>query len=306
MTFWIVTGPTASGKSGYALQMARHLNSEIINADSLQIYRDLRILTARPTLTQEQKVPHHGYGFLDSDVRFSVGKWLAWATVKINEIQNRGKTAIVVGGTGLYLKALQNGLTTVPDIDPAIRIGLQQQLNSHGLSRLYVDLCAQDPQSAQKISPKDTQRILRALEVVSATGHPISYWQAQPVLFEPQPHRAIVILPDKETVKKQASIRIQEMIKQGAVNEVKALLECGIPETAPIFQALGARSICRYLQEKNANEDKLQITLQNETNQYIKRQYTWLRHQFKSDLVLDSISPNFDTDHLTNLNTLSL
>jgi tRNA dimethylallyltransferase len=285
-SIYIIAGPTASGKSRLALELAEHIKGEIINADSIQGYRDLRVLTARPSEAKERRAPHHGYGILSPYEMLSAGQWRQWAERQIQEIQARNKPIFVVGGTGLYLKSLTQGLLFVPAIDPAIRKAFQLRKEIEGLQSLYDELQQKDPMSAQKVAPQDSQRIIRALEVLLATGRALHEWQAQPTASPAFNFKTILLLPDKGQLVERANERLSKMITEGALEEVRELVLKGIPVTAPIFRALGAVPLYEYLQQRLSLEEAI-IKTQNQTRQYIKRQYTWFRHQITANLVLD-------------------
>jgi tRNA dimethylallyltransferase len=273
-----------------ALEVAESCGGDIVNADSLQVYRDLRILTARPSAQDEARVPHHGYGFLEALDTFSAGTWQRWAEATIQKLQPTQKPIFVVGGTGLYLKALIQGLAKIPPVDPAIRLHLQQRLHAEGIASLYHELQHKDAMIAHKLSSQDTQRILRALEIVEATGRPLSYWQAQPASRLPLQVKAVLLCPERSRVIARAEARVQQMMQQGAIEEIQALIQHHIPLKAPVFRALGAQALYRYLHQEISLETAIALT-QTVTRQYIKRQYTWFRHQIQADYAFEEVEP---------------
>ncbi len=285
---WIIAGPTASGKSRLALEIAEKMNGEILNADSIQVYKDLCVLSARPSFEDEQRVPHHGYGFLEPTENFSAGIWLQWITEKIHLLQSQSKNIFIVGGTGLYLKALLEGLFEIPFVDPRIRMRLEKRVQQETIDVLYQELLVQDAVTAQKISPQDTQRILRGLEIFEGTGKPLSFWRSHQIKKPNLNLKVMLLLPERAVVQERAEKRVLQMVDQGALDEIKGLWNQGVPITAPIFRGLGAKEIHAYLQNQLTLKDVISLT-QIKTHQYIKRQYTWFRHQLKPDIILHEI-----------------
>lgn len=271
---FIVGGPTASGKSDFALKMALEKNGVVINADSLQIYKGLEILTAQPTPQTYLEVPHRLYGFLDPSQHFSVGMWLSLALREIENAFKNNKLPVVVGGTGLYLKALMEGLSPIPSIPPEIREQIKdnQPLN-------YQELQKVDPLLASRISPHDRQRTQRALEVFYGTGKPLSFWQKQKSLPPPYTFDVQVLIPPKEELEKRMILRLKAMIEGGVVDEVVQLLTCPLSTNAK--KAIGFQELVNYIKGKCSFEEAFQLTLLH-TRQYAKRQLTWFRHQVKN------------------------
>jgi tRNA dimethylallyltransferase len=194
----LIAGPTASGKSALALVLAERIDGAIVNADSMQVYGDLRIITARPTPAEEARVPHRLYGHVDAAVNYSVGQYLADARAALDEVRRSGRVAIFVGGTGLYFKALTTGLAAVPPIPPDIRDGVRARLAEHGAPALHAELARLDPAAAARLNPNDRTRVARALEVIAATGRPLADWQTQgsPALIGADAPR-VFIAPDR-------------------------------------------------------------------------------------------------------------
>lgn len=285
---YIVVGPTASGKSGLALDLAEHLNGVVINADSLQVYEALSLLTARPTPEDLKRTPHTLYGVIQNPHEtYSVARWHAEALCKIEKAFKENKTPILVGGTGLYIKALLEGLNEVPEIDPLIRTRLRERsLSPEGVKALYKDLQRHDPAGFSCLKPNDTQRIIRALEVVLSTGKSLGEWQSKkstPLAYE---HKIIYINPPREEVVARAKKRLEIMFDQGAIEEVKALLGHGISSECSLRKAVGVREIEAYLLGTLTQEEALEKSF-IATRQYIKRQQTWFNRQLKADRVID-------------------
>ncbi len=274
-----IAGPTASGKSALALDLADRLGGEIVNADAMQVYRDLRIVTARPSTAEEARAPHHLYGVVDGAERCSAGRWARMAAPIIDDIGARGRCAIVVGGTGLYFRALEEGLSPIPDTPAPIRAKAQARLAELGAAAFRDEVVARDPDMA-RLAANDAQRLTRAWEVFEATGKPLSQFQAlprQPVL----PHaraRRVVVEPDRETLYRRSDQRAAEMLESGAVEEVKALLARDLDSTLPVMKALGVAEVTALLKGDLDREGAL-ANLQQATRQFAKRQLTWFRNQ---------------------------
>ena len=284
----LIAGPTASGKSQLALALAEELESlggaMIINSDSMQVYRDLRLLTARPSREDEQRVAHRLYGMFSGHQRCSAGRWCALAAEAIAEAQAAGRTPIVVGGTGLYFQALVEGLAPVPDIPVNIREKGQALLCRLGNSRFHEELSDRDPVMASRVRPSDQQRMLRAWEVIEATGVSMADWQNRQIRppFPPdnvaQPSRfvKILLMQPRESLYHRCDLRFERMIAEGAVDEVRALLSLAVPASHPIMKAVGVREIARHLD----GEIPLDVAVaagQQATRRYAKRQMTWFR-----------------------------
>jgi tRNA isopentenyltransferase (miaA) len=286
----IVTGPTASGKSQLAFELAKRLNGVIINSDSLQLYRELPLLTAQPTAQEQAEVPHYLYGtYSGLQPSCSVATWLSAAETLIEQAQSQQKLPIITGGTGFYLRALTQGLAAVPPSNPTLRAELTHELRQRGLTALYQELCAIDPAIGKTLNPQDTQRIMRALEVIKSTGQSLLHWQQQPTLPKYR-YYTVLINPPRPEIIRRAETRLQKMMASGAIDEVKALLCQSTDLTAPIFKALGAKEIKLYLEEQLTYEAALEKTL-IATRQYIKRQQTWFRHQVQADYHLHHLYP---------------
>lgn len=280
----LIAGPTASGKSKLALEEARRWGGEIINADSMQIYPVLDILTARPAAEDLRQVPHHLYGFAALDKSFSVAQWLERAKQKAEELWSRGVVPVFVGGTGLYFKALEEGLVEIPDIPAAIRQPIRQDLIEQGSEALHQRLAELDPLGAARLKPGDSHRIARALEVVVATGRSLmDFQQHQPAepFLDNKIVRRIVLMPQRDVLHTRINDRTDWMFEHGAMDEVKALLALDLPEDATVLRAIGVRQLrSSLLGECSVKEAKEQVKAA--TRQYAKRQSTWFRGQFSA------------------------
>ncbi len=275
----LIAGPTASGKSALALRLAERLGAEIVNADALQLYRDLRILTARPTREDEARAPHHLFGVADGADGWSVGRWLAAVLPILNAIAERGRTAIVTGGTGLYFHALTRGLAEIPPVDNAVRRAATERLEAQGETAFRGALAHADPAAEARIAPGDRQRLIRAMAVLDATGRTLSAWQAdtQPPL-PADAWRAAVLEPDRPALYARCDARFYAMIEAGAVEEVRALLLRRLHPAAPVMKAVGVRELAAHL-DGDLRLDEAAAKARQETRRYAKRQLTWLRNQ---------------------------
>ncbi|MDB5429502.1 MAG: tRNA ((37)-N6)-dimethylallyltransferase MiaA [Caulobacter sp.] len=276
---WLITGPTASGKSPLALALAERLGGEIVNADSMQLYADLRVLTARPSAEEEARAPHHLFGVVDGADGWSTGKWLRACTEVLEGIAARGRDAIVVGGTGLYFKALTEGLAEIPPIPSASRATATSFYRREGEGAVRDRLLKGDPVSEARIAPADKQRLIRALEVLIATGRGLTDWHndQKPALPEGS-WRAAVIEPEREGLYARCDARLGEMVEAGALDEVAALTARGLDENLPVMKAVGVREFSAHLRGEIDLERALTLARQ-ETRHYAKRQLTWLRNQ---------------------------
>lgn len=276
----LIAGPTASGKSALALALAERLKGAVINVDSMQVYRDLRIITARPTPEEEARVPHRLYGHVDAAENYSVGRYVRDAAAVIAEVRSRGLLPIMVGGTGLYFKALTTGLAGIPPIDPAVRTQLRRRLEQEGVENLYAVLQARDPAAAARVMPRDRSRILRALEVVEATGRTISDWHRDGLPPAIDPSRAIKVFltPEREELKRRIERRFDLMLDAGALDEVRDLDARKLPGHLPAMKAHGVPWLRRYLRGEISLAEAA-AGGKMDTRRYAKRQVTWFRNQ---------------------------
>lgn len=281
----LIAGPTASGKSALALEMARQLGGEIVNADSMQVYRELRIISARPGPEDEALAPHHLYGVLPVTEVCSAGRWLDLAAPVLADIWTRGRTPILVGGTGLYFKAALEGLAPTPDIPQEVKEEARALLDDEGSAGLHAALKDIDPDMAARLRPGDPQRILRAWEVITATGRSLLDWQAEaaPSLLGDADAkgevRKIALLPDREWLYQRIDERFDAMMEEGAMAEVEAVARLGLGPGHPAAKALGIPSLIAHLRGEMSLEEAV-AQAQMLTRRYAKRQTTWIRHQF--------------------------
>ncbi|MCH9648046.1 MAG: tRNA (adenosine(37)-N6)-dimethylallyltransferase MiaA [Deltaproteobacteria bacterium] len=274
-----IVGPTATGKTELAIEIAEQIGGEIINADALQVYRGFDIGTAKPSKQEQQRVPHHLIDIVEAEHRYSAGEFSKRGRKAIEEIRGRGKQPIVVGGSGLYIRSLFEGLSPVPPGDPEVHSRLRKKLEEEGLEALRKQLKELDPVSALRISSGDTQRILRALEVALVTGRPLGEWIAdQPFGEQALPSTKICLTLPKSLLYDRIECRVQRMVDYGWVEEVRNLLASGVNPEAPAFQAIGYRQIVRFLNDETTLEVALGDTVQA-TKRFAKRQNTWFRKE---------------------------
>ena len=276
---WLIAGPTASGKSALALRLAEAAGAEIVNADSMQLYRDLRLLTARPAPEEEALAPHHLFGTVDAADGWSVGRWLRAATQTLAEIEARGRAAIMVGGTGLYFRALTQGLAEIPAVPAAVRHSAEADYERRGEAAFRARLAEVDPAAARRIAPGDRQRLVRAWEVYAAHGIPLSELQqtGAPALA-PGRWTALALEPPRETLYARCDSRLGIMLRDGALAEVAALLARGLDPALPVMKAVGVREFAAHLRGEVTLAEAL-AAAQRETRRYAKRQLTWMRGQ---------------------------
>ena len=275
----LISGPTASGKSKAALKIAKKLNGEIINADSMQVYKELNILTARPSKTDLNKINHHLYGFRSVKKEFSSGDWLKLAKKNIKKIRDKNKIPVLVGGTGLYFKALTDGLVKIPKIPIPIRNKIRRMQIKLGQKKFYLKLLKIDPLVKNKIDPTDVQRSIRAYEVISFTKKSVFDWytKTQPSFKKNQFIKIYVDYPKDELINK-ISKRVDQMMKDGAIKEVKDFLKLNLKSDSNIFKVIGIREIKEFIDKKTSMHD-LKLNIVIKTRQYAKRQRTWSRGQ---------------------------
>ncbi|KGF68755.1 tRNA delta(2)-isopentenylpyrophosphate transferase [Hoeflea sp. BAL378] len=276
----LIAGPTASGKSALALEMARDLGGEIVNADSMQVYGVLDCLTARPGASELEAVPHHLYGHVSPATAYSTGIWLDQATQAIAGIRSRGALPVAVGGTGLYFRALTGGLSDMPAIPDALRTELRARLESGGVEPLHRELAALDSEMAARLRPADRQRILRALEVVRATGRSILEFQGRSgaEIVDPLTARCIVLEPDRQVLHARINARFARMVEDGAIDEVRQLMAMDIPPQHPAMKAIGVSQLATHLAGRISLDEAVDLA-SAATRQYAKRQMTWFRNQ---------------------------
>jgi tRNA dimethylallyltransferase len=276
----LIAGPTASGKSALALELAQTRDAVVINTDSMQVYRDLRVITARPTPEEEARAPHRLYGHVDAAVNFSAGAWVADAAAVLEEARAQKRLPIFIGGSGLYFRALTRGLSAVPPIAPEIREAVRARLDRDGVEALHAELALRDPVSAERLKPRDRARIARALEVVEATGRSLTDWHRDglPPLLPPGTFRALFLEPDRDTLYARIDARFDAMLEAGALDEVARLAARQLDPLLPAMKAHGVPVLLAHLKGEMTLEQAAEIA-RADTRHYAKRQFTWFRHQ---------------------------
>ncbi|MCB1539838.1 MAG: tRNA (adenosine(37)-N6)-dimethylallyltransferase MiaA [Rhodoblastus sp.] len=276
----LIAGPTASGKSAVGLALAQRTGGVVVNADSMQVYRDLRILTARPTPADEAAAEHRLYGHVDGAENYSVGRWLDDFRALMGELEAARRLAVVVGGTGMYFKAATQGLSDIPRTPEEVRARVRAEAEGAAPAELHARLAARDPQTAARLRPTDPQRILRALEVLEATGRPLAAFQGArttPILAEGS-WRGFFLAPERAVVRAAIDGRFLAMIENGALDEVAILATRNLDPALPIMRAHGAPALMAHLQGEISLDDAI-ARGQGDTRAYAKRQFTFARHQ---------------------------
>lgn len=284
----VIGGPTASGKSGLALAVAGEFAGVVINADSMQVYDALPILTARPGAAEQALLPHRLYGVLAPDDSCSAGRWRGLAAAECRAAWASGRLPVVVGGTGLYLKALTDGLSPIPDIPDAVRQAARDLFQHLGNQAFHGLLAARDPLTASRLAPGNSQRLMRAWEVLEATGRPLADWQREPPINRLDATvMSIVLLPPSAQLYPVCDGRFQRMVSVGALDEVRAFLARGVNPALPIGKALGLNQLADHLRGTCRLEAAV-ARAQRATRNYAKRQLTWFRHQMAAGTVVDA------------------
>ena len=298
---YFVLGPTASGKSKFALSLAKKLKGEIINADSMQIYSELNVLSARPTINDQKKINHYLYGFVKGDVRFNVQKWCEEASKKINYLVDKKITPIIVGGTGLYIDALINGIVSIPSIPEKVKIESEKMISKIGNKNFFNLVNELDSEAMNNISPNDVQRIKRIWEVNFFTKKKFSDWKKNKnkKIINLTNYKILLFLPERKENYKRVDHRTHLMIQNGAIEEVKNLLKLNYNNSLPIMKAHGVPEIKSYLNNEISIEECIS-KIQQVTRNYVKRQHTWWRSsnlnifkkfdQFPDEIDLKSIN----------------
>jgi len=282
----LISGPTASGKSNFSIKLAKKINGEIINADSMQVYKELKILSARPNLKDYQSIKHHLYGFHSVKNNFSTGDWLKNAIKKIKEVRRRKKIPIFVGGTGLYFKALTDGLVSIPNIPIKYRNNIRDLQKKLGQKKFYQKLIKLDPNSKEKINSTDTQRSIRAYEVKQYTKKSLHDWfKNTKSYFEKEDFYKIYMDYPREELIQRIGKRTEQMIKIGAINEVKRFIKLKVRKDKSVNKAIGIYEIKEYLEKRNDMSEVIE-KISIKTRQYAKRQSTWARGNIMSWLKL--------------------
>ena len=299
----LISGPTASGKSNFAIKIAKKINGEIINADSMQVYKQLKILTARPNKEEQKNIKHHMYGVIDLNKKFSTGQWLKAAIKKIKEIKKRKKIPILVGGTGLYFQSLIDGLVKIPEIPLKFRNKIRLIQKKEGQKKFYKKLLKIDPKVKDKFDPNDTQRTIRAFEIKSFTKISMYEWLNKTKSeFKDEEFLKLYIDFKREDLIKRISLRTIKMIEEGAIKEVKKFIKLKIKKDLSVNRVIGIDELTQYL-DKKINLDQAQELISIKTRQYAKRQATWARSRMTS---WEKINPIKITDYIKKLKKSSL
>lgn len=272
----VIAGPTASGKSAYSTQLAQKHHGVIINADSIQVYQCLEILTAQPSREIQREVPHRLYSILPPTDTCSAGQWVSLALEEIKRARESGKLPLVVGGTGLYLKSLMEGLSSIPSCDPKLR----EQFQDEETSALYNKLKSCDPTLAERLKPQDRQRIIRGLEVWHGTGKSLSFWQNQKPSPPPYNFETHLLMPSKAELIRRFQTRLEDMLVIGVLEEVEKTMPLTLSPSA--LKAIGLKELREYIEGQYSLEKAKELILLR-TQQYAKRQKTWFRHQLKAN-----------------------
>jgi tRNA dimethylallyltransferase len=289
----LIAGPTASGKSALALSLAERLNGAIVNTDSMQVYRELRVLTARPSVEDEARVPHFLYGHVPVDERYSAGRFQEEAAAAFAEARAKKRVPIFTGGTGLYFGVLTGGLSPVPPVPEAVRNDVRERRLAMGPSAFFTAFAARDPETAAALRPEDTQRVLRASAVLEATGRSLRFWQKKPgiPLLKNMKVARFVIAPPRDALVSAIEARVQRMVETGGIDEAQSLT--GIDPSLPAARALGVPQLQAYLAGEVALDAAI-AGMQAETRRYAKRQMTWFRRFMKDwKWVEDGALSNF-------------
>lgn len=277
----LIAGPTASGKSALALALAERLAAPVVNADSMQVYRELRVLSARPSAEEEARAPHRLYGHVGVGELYSVGRWLDDVAGVLEEVSADGAVPILVGGTGLYFKALTEGLSRIPDVPGELRALWRARAETMPAEALHSELALRDAEMAARLRPSDTQRILRALEVVEGTGRSLAHWQAEkgrPLLAADDALR-LVLAPDRAWLHARVNARFEQMLEEGGMEEAIRVAGMGIDESLPAWKAIGVRPLSQAASGALALDEAIRRA-KTETRRYAKRQETFFRNQF--------------------------
>ena len=299
----LISGPTASGKSNFAVKIAKKINGEIINADSMQVYKQLKILTARPSKKEQKNIKHHLYGIIDLNKKFSTGQWLKAAIKKIEEIKKRKKIPILAGGTGLYFQSLTEGLVQIPEIPLKFRNRIRLMQKKEGQKKFYKKLLKIDPKAKDKFDPNDTQRTIRAFEIKSFTKISMYEWiNKTKSRFKDTEFIKLYIDFAREDLIKRISLRSTKMIDEGAIKEVKGFIKLKIKKDLSVNRVIGIDELTQYL-EKKINLNQVQELISIKTRQYAKRQATWARSRMSS---WKKINPIKISDHIKKLKKSSL
>ena len=298
----IIAGPTASGKSALALALAERADGVIINADSMQLYADLHLLTARPDDAALRRAPHHLYGVIDGARRASVATWLAMAAAAMATARTAGKLPIIIGGTGMYINAGLGGLAAIPDVPAEIHDACAAQLADIGGDAFLAELAKSDPVTANRLFPGDSQRLVRAMGVVRATGRALSDWQTDPHSGQfAGTAISVALVPPRDTLYARIDQRFDEMLAAGAIDEVSRLAARGLDAGLPVMKALGVREILAHLKGEMSLDRAAELA-KRDSRHYAKRQMTWLRNNFNPKILInEKLSESLSEKIFSNL-----
>lgn len=287
----VIAGPTASGKSALAAQAAHDLNGVVLNCDSMQIYKDIPIIAAAPTEEEKMLAEHRLFEIYDCDKRGNVVDWLNLCAAEIRKLWAEKRLPVVVGGTGFYVEALLNGVTPIPETPIEVREQLQARINQEGLENLYKELQQKDAEIAAKLNPNDKTRIVRALEVIAATGQKLSEWYKKPLIQKlPEAHFITVkIMPSLDVIAIRCCLRLDKMVDElGVLAEIEKLLNKGVDENMPAMKALGVPELSLFIKGQMLLTEALDLAKLH-TRQYAKRQRTWLKNKMSADIVFENV-----------------
>ena len=303
----LLAGPTASGKSLLAIELAERLDGVIINADSMQVYRELRLITARPTPAEEDQVPHELYGMVSAAEPFSVARWHDRAIAEVDAAAAIRRVPIVVGGTGLYFRALLRGLAPIPEIPEAIRLQVRHRFDCLGAEAFRAQLAERDPVMAARLATGDRHRLIRAAEVLEGTGTPLSTWHKRGDAggLKTPPRVRILMMPARERLYERCDHRFREIMAKGALDEAAAFDGLGLDPGLPATKAVGLRPLLRHVRGEITLKDAIAAGRQA-VRHYAKRQYTWFRHQAADWQILDDLLPGQGADRLVAIIRASL
>ncbi len=295
----IIAGPTASGKTELALNAAKLVNGEVVNADSMQVYAELCILTARPTSAETEGVPHHLFGCLAASERCSAGRWLGMAQGVLADIHARGRVPVIAGGTGLYLKALTEGLAEVPEIPREIVAGIEAHYDAIGGAAFRTELAAVDAEAAERLPDTDRQRLVRAAAVFAETGRTLTSWQSE------QPrgpgyaadYATVLLMPPRDEMYAAIDARFDRMMEAGALDEARAFRDLGLAPDLPAMRAVGVAELLRHL-DGDLDLETAVGKAKTASRQLAKRQMTWFRRQIRTDLIVDEKFSERDNERI--------
>ncbi|MCC3243739.1 tRNA (adenosine(37)-N6)-dimethylallyltransferase MiaA [Methylocystis sp. WRRC1] len=297
----LIAGPTASGKSALALAVAQRIGGAVLNADSMQVYRDLRVITARPTPEEERLVPHLLFGHVDAAVNYSVGRWLADFAATLLDLDARGVTPVIAGGTGMYFKAALYGLSDIPAVPEEVRARVRAAAAGKTPQELHAELAARDPETAARLRPTDPQRILRALEVLTATGKPLASFQGprSAPLLDASACPSFFLAPERESLYARIDARFDRMMEKGALDEVAALRDRRLDPALPAMRAHGVPHLVAFLDGRMKLEEAV-MRGKLDTRRYAKRQFTFARHQLPGFQWLSGAAPEAELNAALN------